>query len=319
MSDNGPPSAGAAPTATTVKPVVARPRRWLRFFLLLVFVTVTVGAAVWIVGDFQTTREFREEAREVLTTLSTGDADDLEAFYEGKTSFRFQQIVLLDKFTDEAMRIRQVLGPFVRIVDVIDVEESATVAGMAARVEMELEFAGATTRGDISLHRGRDEGASWKLLGFNIDIPTDKLAKEARKLQGDEERTKAPKPVLDMVPAILTDIRDGKAEQVYDQASPAFQASKSREEFLAMLKTHRSELGNFEQVIKILTSAQSPDQDKARVQALLKYQKLKSGVAGTFEFLRGSDNEWRMRRFKIVVPPPLLPPRESAQAPAPTE
>jgi hypothetical protein len=97
----------------------------------------------------------------------------------------------------------------------------------------------------------------------------------------------------------LQGVREGRADEVHEGASPVFKGSVTLDEFKGVLQSHRAELGNFVRVLGIITSAQSPDRNRARVQALLEYEKGKT--TGTFEFMRIASS-WRLLSFKVVIP-----------------
>ena len=76
------------------------------------------------------------------------------------------------------------------------------------------------------------------------------------------------------------------------------------ESFQHLLDSHRSEMGNFIRVLAVISSAQNANKDRARVHALLQYEKAKT--TGTFEFMH-IGTEWKLYGFKVVVPEPLVP------------
>jgi hypothetical protein len=295
------PAAGAAPTATTVPAAPDRPGRGLRL-AFLIFIVAAAGVGAWLLlRESSTSTEFRKETEALFTMLNEGKA---EKVYDD-ASFRFKQTLLVDKFVDMADRMKQTLGPFVRVIEVIEVDRAATVAGMTARVQLELEFEKTDTVGEVSFHRGAR--GTWKLLGMNVEIPRE-LEDEAAAAERDYERLRAPDEVIDMFNQTLDSVREGKAADIHRRASPSFQQSHSVESFQSLLDSHRNEMGDFERVLAVISSAQNADKDRARVHALLQYQKAKT--TGTFAFMR-VQSEWRLYGFKVVVPEPFLP-REPA-------
>jgi hypothetical protein len=288
VASGGP--AAAAPTAVTTL-IPGRRRRLVLALVLLVVGAAAVAGVVFLGGDYRQEREFKEKAEAILIQLRDGEA---EKVYE-LASARFQQTLLIDKFLDLVEHMNATLGRFERTADVIHVDRAASVAGMTARIMLELEFENHTTVGQLSFHRGRD--GKWKLLGLNVEIPPDLEAK-AVALEALSGRQGAPKDVIDLVHAILEGVREGRFAEVHKEASPAFKGSVTAEGFNALLQSHRAELGNFVRVLGIISSAQSPDRDRARVQALLEYEKSKT--TGTFEFLR-LNRSWRLLSFKIVI------------------
>src|SRR5690606_9055454 len=181
-----PPVAGAAPTATTtpVAPEPKRRRRWLVAAALLLAAGVAALLLLLRRGG-PDTEAFRVRSEEVLGSLRDGKAEEV---YEG-ASFRFKQTLLVDKFVDLVDRMNRTMGRFERVIDVVDVDQAVTVAGMTARVELELEYEKAETTGELSFHRG-DDGA-WRLLGLSVRIP-EELEETAASLERQVERVRAP-------------------------------------------------------------------------------------------------------------------------------
>jgi hypothetical protein len=289
-----PSPASAAPTTTTpIAPAVRGRRRRLGLALvLLILGAAAVAGVLFLSGDYRQERAFKKQAEKILTQLSEGKVEEV---YE-EASSHFQQTLLIDKLQDLVGRMNATLGRFVRVSDVIAVDPAASVAGMTAFVGLELEFEHGTARGHISFHRGKD--GLWRLLGFGVDIP-DELHVKASALEAQADRLKAPDEVIELVRSVLQGVREGRAAEVHEGASPAYKGIVSIESFNAMLQSHQAELGNFVRVLAIISSARSPDHDRARVQALLEYEKSKT--TGTFEFVRiGAD--WRLLDFKIVIP-----------------
>lgn len=287
------PAAGPAPTATTV-PAAPPRRRRARWIVVLLLLAGAGVAAFLFLRESPKSRAFRLEAENLFVALRDGKAEDV---YE-QASFHFQQTLLLEKFEDLTQRMNATLGKFQRVVEVVDVDQSASVVGMTARVELELEFEQAITDGEVSFHRGGD--GAWKLLGLNVHIPPE-LETRANELERQYERVRAPDEVIAKVHAILAGIRDGKEAEVHAAASPAF---VSLEDFRKTLASQRAELGPFVAVLAIVSSAQNADKDRAVVQALLQYEKVKT--TGNFKFMK-VEGDWRLLGFKVVVPSLDLP------------
>ena len=294
--------AAAAPTATTVPAAPERGgRRRLKISLVLLLLAGSGILAYFLLRETKTSTEFRLKVEEVFQRLDKGEAE--KVYDEG--SFRFKQTLLVDKFVDMVDQMHQTLGKFVRVVEVVEVDRANTVAGMTARVQLELEFEKATTHGDMSFHR--DKKGKWRLLGMSVQIPPER-EHDADLAERDYKRLKAPDEVLEQFNQILDAVREGKASAIHERASPSFQEQRSVESFQHLLDSHRSEMGNFIRVLAVISSAQNANKDRARVHALLQYEKAKT--TGTFEFMRVGP-EWRLYGFKVVVPEPFLPPNPS--------
>lgn len=297
--DDAIPSA-AAPTATTVPAAPERGGRRRRRIALLLVILAAVAVLVWFFffREPASSAAFRTEVETIFQKLDEGKAEEV---YD-KASFRFKQTLLVDKFVDMVDQMHQTLGTFRAVSKVIDVDRATTVAGPTARVQLELEFAEATTTGEMSFHR--DRAGKWNLLGMSVQIP-EGLQGKAEKAKREDKRLKAPDEVIEQFNQILDAVREGKAAAIHERASPTFRQQRTVESFQHLLESHRAEMGNFVRVLAVISSAQNADKDQARVQALLQYEKAKT--TGTFEFMR-IGSEWKLYGFKVVVPEPLLPP-----------
>ncbi len=296
--------AAAAPTATTVPAAPERGgRRRLKISLVLLLLAASGVVAWFLLRETKTSTEFRLKVEEVFNKLNEGDKAAEEVYEHG--SFRFKQTLLVDKFVDMVDQMHETLGKFVRVVEVVDVDRANTVAGATARVQLELEFEEASTFGEMSFHR--DKKGEWRLLGMTVQIPKE-LEHKADVAERQYKRLKAPDEVLEQFNQILDAVREGKAAAIHQRASPSFQEQRSVESFQHLLDSHRSELGDFVRVLAVISSAQNANKDRARVHALLQYEKAKTTV--TFEFMRVGP-EWKLYGFKVVVPEPFLPPNPS--------
>ena len=298
--DQAIPSA-AAPTATTVPAAPERGGRRWRLGLLLLVIAIA-GLAIWFFffREPKTSTEFRGKVETVFAELEKDDKS-IEDVYN-KASFRFKQTLLVDKFVDMVHQMHETLGKFVEVSEVIDVDRAATVAGLTARVQLELEFEKASTTGEMSFHR--DRTGTWRLLGMSVQIP-EELQRKADEVKRDYKRLKAPDEVIEQFNQILDAVREGKGADIYQRAAPSFREQRKVESFQHLLDSHRSEMGNFVRVLAVISSAQNEAHDRSRVQALLQYEKAKT--TGTFEFMR-IGSEWKLYGYKVVVPEPLLPP-----------
>jgi hypothetical protein len=291
----------AAPTATTVPAAPERGgRRWRLGLALLLVALAAIAIWFFFFRETRSSADFRKRVEDVFAELEKDDKS-IEAVYNG-ASFRFKQTLLVDKFVDMVHQMHETLGKFVEVSEVLDVDRANTVAGMTARVQLELEFEKASTTGEMSFHR--DRAGKWRLLGMSVQIPKD-LEDEAEEAKRDYKRLKAPDEVIEQFNQILDAVREGKAADIYQRAAPSFREGRNVESFQHLLDSHRSEMGNFVRVLAVISSAQNDDHDRARVQALLEYEKAKT--TGTFEFMR-IGAEWKLYRFVVVVPEPLLPP-----------
>jgi hypothetical protein len=295
---------------------------WRAVIVTLVLMGVAVGAMAGF-GVFQETRSFRPEIRVVLTKLTDGRAEEL---YDEGTSRAFRETVLKDKFLAMSDQVRKTLGAFEQLGEVQDVDINDGETGRTSRVSIELEFEHGRTRGELSFHQRRGQ-KGWLLLGISIAIPDDLLDKAAAlRMQYDE--IKAPAEVIDKVTEILGQIRDGSAGAVHEGASEPFKKTLTGAEFREKVAGLRADLGPFVRVLAIISSAQNADKNKAKVSALIEFERDKT--TGTFGFVKApsgarnktrsgtpseidggedGETEWMLSYFKIDIPEIDLPSR----------
>jgi hypothetical protein len=277
-------------------------RSRLGHYLAMAAVLIIVAAAAWLIlVRFKDVREYRAEVEAILGAMTSGKPDDAEAVYNA-ASPRLKQIMILDAFVDLADRMHQTLGGFERIVTVSEVAHMSTVAGRAVQVKLDLRFARATSRGELSfLYDG--ERKEWVLLGVMVDIPPH-LEGRAAELEAQAERLRAPDVVIEAVERICRLLQEGRIAEIHGAAAPAFKTTVSEEALRHLTEQHSEELGGFVGLVKVLSSAQHKDKNRARVQALLEYHKRRT--TGTFEFQQ-LDDEWHLLAFKVNVPEPFSP------------
>lgn len=285
--------------------------RWRAIIVVLVLMAGMVGAIAgyfWL-GD---KTQFRPEIREVLSRVSDGHAVDVWK----DSSYLLRRTINQDAFVDMAGRMNHTLGKFVRITDVKDVSRSDSLAGKVGEVVVELEFENGVTIGTFGFHHGKDKGDRWRLVGMRVDIPKDLQAK-ADKLEREFERTRAPDEVLFKLSEILAQIRDGHARKVWRESAEPFRNSVSEDKFVALTKDYEEKLGRFVKVLTIISSGLHPAKDRAKVNALIEFEKTRTN--GLFAFVKVG-GEWQLSFFKPLVPEPVIPgrmPGASGEAPAP--
>jgi hypothetical protein len=300
----------AAPGA----PAPRRGRR-LRGWLATLAILAIVGAAAWlIVARLRKGYEYRAEATAVLTELASGDPARVRAVYDA-ASPRFKQTLIVDKLLDLADRMHGTFGGFRRVLDVTRVRSTRTVDGRAADVEVLVEFDRGRTTGSLAFVREPD-GAT-RLLGFAIEIPEGELEAKARALAAEQKRTAAPEVVVAAVEEILRHLQEGQLDAVRAGAAPAFRTSVSAEALADLTRGHAQELGGFVRLVKVVSSALSPAHDRARVQALLEYERRRTTATFDFQNVGGG---WQLLAFQVDVVAPS-PTRATATqggaAPAP--
>lgn len=275
-----------------------RRRRWRLGVAVLVLALGALGAA-FALGLFEDRYQFRRESEAILTQLSRGEARQV---YEG-AAFPFREAHLLDGFADLVGRMNATLGEFRGIREVDDVERNDSLAGDTAMVTYTVDYEHART--GVTLSYLRSGGGAWQLLGLDVAIPSD-LAAKAEELEASYDRIKAPAEAIALVDSIMEQVGRGEASQIVAAASPPFQESVSPESFAALLAAQESALGRFVRVLAVLSSAQNAAHDRAQIDALLEYEKVRT--TGRFDLMR-VDGTWKLLSFKVVVPEPLLPAR----------
>jgi hypothetical protein len=265
-------------------------------------------------GMLEDTQAFRPEVRQVLKKLCDGHAEDV---YDGASEV-LRQTLLKDKFLAIADRLRRTLGGFKQVGKINDVEYATTSEGRVAYVKLELEFEHGHTTGELSFHH---RTGRWLLLGVRIPIP-DRLEAQWSSLEHDYDEVSAPEEVVALANHILTDIAEGNGAIVYEQASDTFKQSVSVEFFRDLLVAHDQALGHYLRTLSVISSAQNSDKTRARVFALLEYERGKT--TGSLEFVKAPaqarnprraaaetdatvSNTWQLSRFKIWVPEPRSP------------
>jgi hypothetical protein len=319
-------------------PRVARTRRGrllvrslvVGFLLVAVWIAVIVGLQV----RGTDAPDFRPNAERILAEISRG-GPALDELYE-QASPRFQEVVRKERFIDEMTDLIKTLGKFKEITSINETLVTTGPTGRIGRISLGVAFDKATTRGSISLHW--DEGR-WKLLGVGIEVPP-----ELKPTQADrEQRVQACKDPMDakrcdlhvLANHILEQLRDGHADQVWDDASEIFQRQEEKNRFVQIQLEQAAVLGEYRRIIRVTEAKQISGGTYAVFDVLTEYAKTQ-GVRVVFGFYRPSKTlPWRLRSFKRVLPmprsddlatagtvappalpPPAVPPTQKPIAPA---
>jgi len=272
---------------------------WRPIIVVVLLMMIAVGTMVGF-GFLHDEKSFRTESEVILLDLNE---EGLAGQVYDDASFRFQQTMIKEKFLDLTDMWLTTLGKFKEISKVIESRTIHSSQGKAGYFVAEMVFEKGTTIGEMSFHQGVGADPKWKLLGMKLYIP-ELLQAKAKKLEIQYERIKAPNEVVDLLGPVLLSVRDGKEEQVHDNASPQFRDTISKERFVAMIASGRTELGDFVRVLAIISSAQNNDKTRARIYPLLEFSKVKT--TGTFEFIK-IEGKWQLLAFKWVIPEPLIP------------
>ena len=267
------------------------------------------------------TPDFRPDAETILVALGRGAIDEV---YE-QASPRFQEMVRKERFSDDMTDMAQTVGRFREITSVNDSLVTAGPTGRTGRVSLTVRYEKATCKVSVSLHYDQDR---WKLLGIGVELPPELKISQAQR----EERVKACKDPMDekhcdvhqAADAILGKLKDGRADQVWDEAGAVFQKQEPKAKFVQLQLEHQAALGAYRRIIAV-TEAKVIGGTSATFDTLAEFEKA-SGVRTVFAFHRGSRAErWRLRSLKIVLPMPRAdeagrpagPPEPPGPPPAP--
>ncbi len=246
--------------------------------------------------------DFRPTAEHILVEIGKGSASIGEV-YE-KASPRFQEMVRKERFIDEMTDLNTTLGTFTEVTSINDTLVTNGPGGQVGRVSLTASYANGISKGSISFHY--DQGR-WKLLGIGIEVPAELHITQAQR----EQRVAACKDsndrktcdVRDTAETILEQLRDGKADLVWDQAGPVFRQQETRPQFAAIQEEHREALGAYKRIL-VVTEAKVIGGTSATFDVVTEFEK-SSGVRVVFGFERASKaTPWLLRSFKLVVPMP---------------
>jgi hypothetical protein len=288
-----------------VLPQVARSRRGRLLIRSMIVGFVLVAAWIIVIVALQLhgndTPDFRPNAERILVGLSKGAIDEV---YE-QASPRFQEMVRKERFSDDMTDLEQTVGKFREITAVNESLVTTGATGRIGRVSLTVAYEKASCNVSVSLHY--DQGR-WKLLGLGVELPAELKISQAQR----EERVKACKEPMDLkhcdvhqaADAILQKLRDGHADQVWDEATPVFQQQEQKDRFVELQREHVAALGRYRRIIAV-TEAKLIG-TSATFDTLAEFETA-SGVRTVFAFFRRSKLErWRLRSFKIVLPMPRV-------------
>jgi hypothetical protein len=240
--------------------------------------------------------DLRPRAEQIMVQLRDGHYRKL--FDE--SSPRFQEITDYDRFEADMKDMNATLGRFREIASVNDTVVTRGPGGLIARVELQLDFDSGRARGSISLHW--DEGR-WKLLGVGVDVP-DTLYATATSKPAREKRSEAPPEIRAAAEKVLEQVRDGKADAIWEAAAPLFRESVSKADFLQIEVDRARILGRYRRLLSETTATKSPGGSSAWLTALVEYDN--ANVTVTFGFTMIAE-AWKLTSYKVVLPMPRAP------------
>jgi hypothetical protein len=279
------------------------------FVLVAAWITVIVG---WQVHA-NNTPDFRPDAERILVQLSTGSAGITKVYEEA--SPRFQENVREERFVDDMTDMNTTLGKFRELTAINGTLVTNGPTGEVGRVSLTASFEKGICKGSISFHK---IDGDWKLLGVGMELPPDLKITQTQR----EQRVAACKDPMDphtcdlnrLADQILSELRDGKAGDVWDAADDLFKTQEIRDKFVQIQDDHRMHLGAYKRILdvteaKLSKSTAKTDKglqliDSATFEVLAEFEK-SSGVRTVFGFERNAPNKpWQLHSFKIVLPMP---------------
>ena len=247
--------------------------------------------------------DFRPSAEQILSDLSKGSAG-IERVYEA-ASPRFHEWVRKDRFIDSMTDMNATIGRFLELTAINESLVTNGPNGRVGRVSLTVAYEKGKTRASVSLHW--DQGR-WKLLGVGVDVPAElKITKAQR-----EERVQACKDPMDpkkcdlyvAANTILEQLRDGHADQVWENATKLFQKQEEKGRFVMLQTENLSSLGEYHRIIAVTEAKLYSSGSTATYDILTEYDK-SQGVRTIFGFYRRTRQDpWKLTSLKVVVPMP---------------
>lgn len=275
-----------------------RRRMLMQSMLITFFLTFGWIAAMVVIQLLRTTAyNFNAETQLVLQRIRDNRA---ELVYE-EASPVLQETMVLDRFQELASDIRTTFGEYREILAIKRVEKISGPGGVTARAKATLLFERARTTASFSYHYYR---GAWRLMHLSIDIPDELAADVVSRDETKSARKEAPAEVYARTEEVLLAMRDGRAEQVYEDASEIFKASIDRDTFLRNHEDNTRQLGDYIRILDIMRTKRNQSRSMATLTMLVEYEKAKSTVVIDF---RKSGDDWRLSYYKVEIPLARVP------------
>ena len=246
--------------------------------------------------------DFRPPAEKILVEISKGP-EAIGDVYE-HASPRFQEMVRKERFVDDMTDLDATAGRFIEITAINDTLLTTGPTGRVGRVSITASYQRGICKGSISFHW---DAGQWKLLGIGLELPPELKITQAQR----EQRVAACKDPTDRrtcdvrnaAETILEEIRDGKAPEVWDNATDVFKKQETRARFVVIQDEHRAVLGAYKRILRV-TEAKVIGGTSATFDVVTEFEH-SNGVRTVFGFERDSKSSpWRLRSLKLVVPMP---------------
>jgi len=288
-------------------PAVARTRRGrvlvrsviVGFVLVAGWIAAIVG---WqLRGD--ELLDFRPNAEHILVEISKGNSAIRDVFE--KASPRFQEMVPKDRFVDDMLDLTATVGYFKEITAINDTLITTGPTGRIGRVSLTAAYTRGVCKGSISFHWHQGQ---WKLLGVGIELPPEltitQAMREQRVAACKDPNNRATCDVRNAAETVLERLRDGKAGDVWDQASEVFKKQQTRTKFAAIIAEQLRVLGAYRRILRVTEAKMMGN--SATFDVVVEFERA-NGVRIVFGFERGSKTApWPLFSFKLVMPMPRI-------------
>jgi hypothetical protein len=270
--------------------------------------SVIVGflvVAAWIVGLVwwqlrgASKPDLRPVAEKILVELRAGQYEKVYA----EASPRLQERVLEGGFAQEMANMNATLGAFREIASVTGTEVVRGPSGRSARVALVMSFDKASrVRGSLSFHW---EDGEWRLLGVAVDLPPDIATIETSEEKRLERVQGEPVVIVDAI-AILLRLQKGDVAGVWNNATPAFKISTSKDNLAELEKQRAKELGRFASIVDVTENKKTPSETGDSLDLKVEYESAEKAVIDVhFEFSRRDQYQpWTLNSYKPIMPMP---------------
>ncbi len=315
-------------------PRVARTRRGALLVRSLFVGMLLVAAWIVVIVLLQVrgtdSPDFRPQAERILRQISQGKVA-IEKLYD-EASPRFQEVVRKERFVDDMLDLDDTCGAFLEITSITQSFVTTGPTGRIGRMSMFADYAKGPTRAAVSLHWS---DGKWKLLGVSVEVPPSvTITNKDRENRvsaciRDASGQKIPLGPMDAkrcdlhvaADHILSQLRDGHAGDVWDEATDVFQQQEAKARFSQIQAEHQRVLGEYRRILTV-TEAKVINKTRATFDVLVEYSR--ANVRANFGFLRASKADpWELRSLKVALPMPRsddpAPDGDTSEPPTPVD
>lgn len=289
------------PVVKEVMPKTRKGRLLLRSMVVaFTLIGVWIGVIVYLQLRGETKPDLRPQVEAIFADLRDARFEEV---YE-HASERFQELTLFDSFEERVKDQNRTVGKFIEVAAVIRTETFRGPSGRTARADLLLDFENGRCTGSMSFIF---EDGQWRMLGFRVELP-EELWEAATSSQARADRVQAPQEVRDLAVHILEQSREGRSDQIWDEAAKVFQDSVTKEKFRQLEDQRRATLGPF-RVLHVTQAHQDPSATGANVEGIATYGDTSLTQAVSLKFKKiGKD--WKLTFYKVILPMPRGRPRK---------